>query len=300
MRNSFWYYYRWFQVKGMTERFFSGLKFSISGFFGVGKFWQLFFDVAWVNVGIFWAVSIFHVISFNDFWKLLWLGNSAWDFFGVKFCWRIFLGFVGSPRDAPIRWSSLSLYIWSTPLRVKYLLKSLQPSCILWGTVIAKKWISGKTREWKKQNKTKKEKGKGKKEENKRRRGGSANWKAIKTNGNARMSASVYLWRHVRVNINLCVTIHTNFFYARNWEKQLKSGGKTLCCRRFGGAVWFLGFLLYEPTVNMGGCMGTSRDPSVRVSSSDQFGSTPGGICVKFSTSHILLWHVLRLKVWYQ
>ena len=39
--------------------------------------------------------------------------------------------------------------------------------------------------------------------------------------------------------------------------------------------------------------MGTSRDPSVRVSSSDQFGSTPGGICVKFSTSHILLWHVL-------
>ncbi|CAH3145063.1 unnamed protein product [Porites evermanni] len=26
----------------------------------------------------------------------------------------------------------------------------------------------------------------------------------------------------------------------------------------------------------MGGCMGTSRDPSVRVSSSDQFGSTPG------------------------
>lgn len=27
----------------------------------------------------------------------------------------------------------------------------------------------------------------------------------------------------------------------------------------------------------MGGCMGTSRDPSVRVSSSDQFGSTPGG-----------------------
>lgn len=46
--------------------------------------------------------------------------------------------------------------------------------------------------------------------------------------------------------------------------------------------------------------MGTSRDPSVRVSSSDQFGSTPGGICVKFSTSHILLWHVLRLKVWYQ
>ena len=28
----------------------------------------------------------------------------------------------------------------------------------------------------------------------------------------------------------------------------------------------------------MGGCMGTTRDPSFRVSSSDQFGSTPGGL----------------------
>ena len=49
--------------------------------------------VAWFKQGFFWIfktyVFIFHVISFNAFWKFLWLGNSAWDF----------LSFVGNPRD---------------------------------------------------------------------------------------------------------------------------------------------------------------------------------------------------------
>ena len=44
-------------------------------------------------------VSIFRVVSFNAFWNFLWLGNSAWDFYGVKFSSGIFLGFVGSPKD---------------------------------------------------------------------------------------------------------------------------------------------------------------------------------------------------------
>ena len=65
----------------------------------------------------------FHVISFKVFWKFLCLGNSARDFWGLKFWSRDFLGgFFGSPRDfflvlifAPIQ-SSPSLEIWSTPL----------------------------------------------------------------------------------------------------------------------------------------------------------------------------------------
>ena len=38
--------YSGFQVTGMIEEFFGGLKSLISGFFGVGKFWQVFFWVA--------------------------------------------------------------------------------------------------------------------------------------------------------------------------------------------------------------------------------------------------------------
>jgi len=57
-------------------------------FFGVEKFWQVFFWVLKTNV------SIFHVISVNAFWKFLWLGNSAWDSWGLKFGPGIFLGFV--------------------------------------------------------------------------------------------------------------------------------------------------------------------------------------------------------------
>ena len=38
-------------------------------------------------------VSIFRVISFQAFWKFFWLGNSAWDFLGVKFWSRDFFGF---------------------------------------------------------------------------------------------------------------------------------------------------------------------------------------------------------------
>ena len=67
-----------------------GLKcyFSISGFFWVGKFWQVFFQVAWFKWEFFWVfktnVSVFRVISFNAIWKSLWLGNSAWDFLGFQ------------------------------------------------------------------------------------------------------------------------------------------------------------------------------------------------------------------------
>ena len=44
-------------------------------------------------------VSIFRVVSFNVFWKFSWLGNSAWDFWGLNFGPGIFLGFVWNPRD---------------------------------------------------------------------------------------------------------------------------------------------------------------------------------------------------------
>ena len=69
------------------RRIFWGLQVSFLGFFGVGKFWQIFFLVAGFKWEFFWVfktnVSIIRVISFYAFWKfLLWLGNSAWEFFG--------------------------------------------------------------------------------------------------------------------------------------------------------------------------------------------------------------------------
>ena len=45
------------------------------------------------------ADCVDHVISRNPFWKLLRLGNLAWDFWGLIFGSGIFWGFVGSPRD---------------------------------------------------------------------------------------------------------------------------------------------------------------------------------------------------------
>ena len=57
-------------------------------FFWVGKMWQVFFWVFKTNV------SIFRVISVNAFWKFLWLGNSAWDSWGVKVLSRDFFGLI--------------------------------------------------------------------------------------------------------------------------------------------------------------------------------------------------------------
>ena len=52
------------------------------------------------------VVHIFRVISFKAFCKFLTLKNSAWDFWGVNFWSRDFLGgFVGSPRDFVGFWS---------------------------------------------------------------------------------------------------------------------------------------------------------------------------------------------------
>ena len=45
-------------------------------------------------------IHIFRVISFKAFCKFLRLRNSAWNFWGVNFWSRDFVGgFVGSPRD---------------------------------------------------------------------------------------------------------------------------------------------------------------------------------------------------------
>ena len=38
------------------------------------------------------------VISFNAFWKFLWLGNLAWDFLGVTFSSRDFFWVLFEPR----------------------------------------------------------------------------------------------------------------------------------------------------------------------------------------------------------
>ena len=109
------------------------------------KIWQVSFWVAWFFFwGTFktiWIIIItldgmmnkkhkhlisnvfkFRVISLNAFWKFLMFGNGAWDFFGVNFWCRDFLGFclkaygyLGVLVFAPIR-SFPSLEIQSTPL----------------------------------------------------------------------------------------------------------------------------------------------------------------------------------------
>ena len=94
----------WISCDRDDRRIFWGLKFSVSGFFWVGKFGQVFFWVFKTNV------SIFRVISFNAFWKFLWLGNSAWDFSGLSFGSETIWGFCLKPKGvfrvmifAPIR-----------------------------------------------------------------------------------------------------------------------------------------------------------------------------------------------------
>ena len=67
---------------------FWGLRFSIPGFLGVGKFGKYFF--AWVDLkGMSQPCSSANEVPPN----FLRLGNTAWDFSGVKFWSRDFLRF---------------------------------------------------------------------------------------------------------------------------------------------------------------------------------------------------------------
>ena len=51
-------------------------------------------------------VSIFRVVSFNAFCKFSWLGNSAWNFWGLNFGPGIFLGFDFCPHSIiPVTWN---------------------------------------------------------------------------------------------------------------------------------------------------------------------------------------------------
>ena len=89
--------YSGFQVTGMIKGLFWVWNFQFRDFFRKENFW-----VAWFKWGFFWVfktnVCIFRVISFYAFWKFLWLGNSAWDIFGVKFWFRDFFGFCWKPQ----------------------------------------------------------------------------------------------------------------------------------------------------------------------------------------------------------
>ena len=91
---------------------FSGLKFSIPGFFWVGKFRRYFFVCAWCDLSRdFFGIQnnlkilgsadcVVRVVSCIPFWKILRHGNSAGDFlWGLIFGPGIFLGFVGSHSE---------------------------------------------------------------------------------------------------------------------------------------------------------------------------------------------------------
>ena len=55
---------------------------------------------------------VFFVSIFR--WKFIWLGNSASDFFGVKFWLWDFLGFVGSPGNFTGRNNVFPYFVNST------------------------------------------------------------------------------------------------------------------------------------------------------------------------------------------
>ena len=77
----------------MIKGFFGGLKFSISGFFWVGRFWQVFFWVFKTNVSIF---VLYHFRFFRNFYvKDIWHGSLGRLNLGPG----IFLGSFGSPRE---------------------------------------------------------------------------------------------------------------------------------------------------------------------------------------------------------
>ena len=107
---------------GDDRRVFWGLKFLIPGICFGKKIWQVFFRVyktIWRFVITSYGmmnkqtqhlvsnVSIFHIISFSTFWKLLRPGNLAWDCFGVNFRRGDFLGFGFCPHSTiPVTWNS--------------------------------------------------------------------------------------------------------------------------------------------------------------------------------------------------
>ena len=73
-------------MTGKIERFFGVLNFRFRVFFKEG-----------ILLGIQNNLRFLIVISFNAFWKFLWLGNLAWDFLGVTFSSRDFFGFYLKP-----------------------------------------------------------------------------------------------------------------------------------------------------------------------------------------------------------
>ena len=107
--------YSGFQVTGMIEGLF-GFEIFDFGIFLSRKILASIFWGSLIQVEMFLGTHNnlkIHdrYISFNVFWKFLWLGNWAWDFWG--FCLKP-QGFFWALIFAPIR-SSLSLEIQSTP-----------------------------------------------------------------------------------------------------------------------------------------------------------------------------------------
>ena len=98
---------------GDDQRIFWGFKFSILGFLGGGKIWQVFFWGGLIYVGIIWRIFLCY---FGNFWDSEILHGI---FCGLIFGLGIFGGFVGTPRDffgcfifSPIQSSPL-LEFWS-------------------------------------------------------------------------------------------------------------------------------------------------------------------------------------------
>ena len=82
-----------FKWQGWWKDFLGGVRFSLSGFFWIGKFWQVFF------LGIQNQCFYSSCYITSCFLEIFMTGDLAWNFLGVKFWSRDILRFVWSPRD---------------------------------------------------------------------------------------------------------------------------------------------------------------------------------------------------------
>ena len=95
--------YSKFQVAGMIKGFFGGLRFSIQGFFKVGKFGQVFFWILDLGRDFFGCSKV--VFPFFVLYHLMLCGNFYGQeihqgiFWGLNFGPEIFLGFDFCPHS---------------------------------------------------------------------------------------------------------------------------------------------------------------------------------------------------------
>jgi len=91
------------------------VKFSISEFFWVGKFWQVFFLSIQNRMFLFFVLYYY----FNAFWKFLWLEIRHGILWGLNLGQGIFWGFDFCPHSIILHPCHLKSGVPPLPLEIK-------------------------------------------------------------------------------------------------------------------------------------------------------------------------------------